>query len=163
MRALDKIVERTELGVRLGARDERNGKVVFACGVFDLLHIGHVRYLEFARGLGSMLIVGVNSDASVKTLDKAAARPIVPQAERAEIVAALASVDYVCLFDEKRPDATIIALRPDIHVKSAQYEGKSLPEAAAVDEVGGVVVFAPHISSHSTTSLVERLLATGSQ
>lgn len=159
MRAADKIVAREELARRLPQLRAARGKVVFTNGVFDLLHVGHVRYLEFARALGGVLIVGVNSDASVRQLDKAPGRPIVPQAERAEVVAALASVDFVCIFDELRPDATIRALRPDVHVKSAAYAGTELPEAGAVRDVGGEIVFAPHVEGSSTTSLLTRITA----
>lgn len=157
VRAADKIVARTQLAARLQEMRVARGKVVFTNGVFDLLHVGHVRYLEFARGLGGMLVVGVNSDASARALDKGAHRPILPQAERAEIVAALESVDYVCVFDEPRPDACIRALRPDIHVKSASYRPEELPEAAAVKEVGGEVVLAPHLAGRSTTDLLARI------
>ena len=133
------------------------GKVVFTCGVFDLLHVGHVRYLEHARALGDMLIVGINADTSVRALGKGPNRPLVPQAERAEIVAALACVDLVCVYDEPRPNETIRAIRPDVHVKDAAYEGSELPEAAAVAEVGGTIIFAPRVEDRSTTRLVERI------
>jgi bifunctional ADP-heptose synthase (sugar kinase/adenylyltransferase) len=95
----------------------------------------------------------------VRLLDKGPERPIVPQADRAEIVAALACVDYVCIFDEKRPDATILAIKPDIHVKSAQYRQAGLPEAGAVAEVGGRIELAPHLDGRSTTDLVAKLRA----
>lgn len=157
MRAVDKVVARDELASRLpGIRRER-GTVVFTNGVFDLLHVGHVRYLEFARSLGGMLVVGVNSDESVRRLSKAPGRPIVAAAERAEIVAALRCVDYVCIFDEPRPDATILALKPDVHVKDESYAIEDLPEADAVREVGGRIVLAPHVAGRSTTALIERL------
>ena len=133
------------------------GAVVFTNGVFDLLHIGHVRYLEFARNLGGLLVVGINSDASVRALDKAAGRPLVPAAERAEIVAALECVDYACIFDEPRPDETLRALRPDIHVKGAGYTIAQLPEAATVAEIGGKIVLAPQIEGRSTTELMRRI------
>lgn len=157
MRAADKVLPRAVIAEAIAAQRAQRSPVVFTNGVFDLLHVGHVRYLEFARGLGSTLVVGVNSDASVRSLDKGADRPIVPQAERAEIVAALACVDYVCLFDEQRPDATIRVLRPDIHVKSAQYKKEDLPEAGAVAEVGGTIVLAPHLPGTSTSDVVRRI------
>jgi rfaE bifunctional protein nucleotidyltransferase chain/domain len=157
VRAADKVLTREALAEAVAQRRATNGPVVFTNGVFDLLHIGHVRYLEFARGLGAMLVVGVNSDESVRSLGKGHGRPIVPAAERAEVVAALASVDFVCIFEEQRPDATIRALRPDIHVKSAQYEVEDLPEAGAVAEVGGTIVLAPHVPESSTTDIVRRI------
>jgi D-beta-D-heptose 7-phosphate kinase/D-beta-D-heptose 1-phosphate adenosyltransferase len=157
VRAADKVLTRTRLAEAIEAQRASRGPVVFTNGVFDLLHVGHVRYLEFARGLGAMLVVGVNSDESVRSLGKGAGRPIVPAAERAEVVAALACVDFVCVFDERRPDATIRALRPDIHVKSAQYSMEDLPEASAVAEVGGKIVLAPHVPASSTTDIVRRI------
>ena len=157
MRAADKILDRADIASRLSPLRKAGGKVVFTCGVFDILHVGHVRYLEYARSLGAALVVGVNSDASVQELGKGPGRPIVPQAERAELVAALASVDYVCIYPELRPSESIRIIRPDIHVKDAAYEGTELPEAAAVREVGGVIAFAPRVEGRSTSALVERM------
>jgi D-beta-D-heptose 7-phosphate kinase/D-beta-D-heptose 1-phosphate adenosyltransferase len=157
--ASDKVLSRDELATRVAGIRVSRGPVVFTNGVFDLLHVGHVRYLEFARSLGGMLVVGVNSDASVRQLAKGPERPIVPQADRAEVVAALGCVDFVCIFDEMRPDATILAIKPDVHVKSAQYRPDELPEAAAVREVGGRVVIAPHVDGRSTSGLVAKLRA----
>ncbi len=158
MPAADKVLSRDQLAARLPALRKTQGKIVFTCGVFDLLHVGHVRYLEYARSLGGLLVVGVNSDESVRQLGKAPDRPIVGQAARAEVVAALESVGYVCIFDEMRPIETIRILRPDIHVKDAAYRRGVLPEAAVVEEVGGVVAFAPHVEGWSTTKLAARLL-----
>lgn len=157
MRAAEKVLDRHALASRLASERSSRGKVVFTNGVFDLIHVGHVRYLEFARDLGGMLVVAVNSDASVRLLNKGPGRPIVPAAQRAEIVAALACVDYVCVFDEPLPDVTIRELRPDIHVKSAQYRVEDLPEAQAVADVGGEIVLAPHMPGSSTSDIVRRL------
>jgi rfaE bifunctional protein nucleotidyltransferase chain/domain len=157
VRAADKVLDRTEIASRVAKVKANGGKVVFTCGVFDLIHLGHVRYLEYARSLGAVLVVGVNSDASVRQLNKGPLRPIVAEVERAEVVAALGAVDYVCIYNELRPSETIRIVRPDIHVKDAAYERTELPEAGAVKDVGGVVVFAPHVEGHSTSSLVERL------
>lgn len=161
MTAAEKVLTRSDLAARLAAERASHGPVVFTNGVFDLLHVGHVRYLESARALGGMLVVAVNSDASVRRLAKGPERPIVAQAERAEVVAALGCVDYVCIFDEPLPDVTIRALRPDIHVKSAQYVARDLPEADAVREVGGRIEIVPHVEARSTTALVQRLRAEG--
>ena len=158
MHAAAKILPREDIARLLPALRAQRGKVVFTNGVFDLLHVGHVRYLEFARSLGGVLIVGINSDASVQTLAKAPNRPLVPAADRAEIVAALASVDYACIFDEPRPDATLRVIRPDIHVKGAGYALADLPEAATVAEIGGEIVFAPQIEGRSTSALVRRII-----
>ena len=159
MRAAEKVFSREQLAERIARERRMRGPVVFTNGVFDLLHVGHVRYLEFARGLGGMLVVGVNSDASARVLDKGPRRPFVPAEQRAEVVAALACVDYVCVFDEELPDATIRALRPDVHVKSDQYKLEDLPEARTVAEVGGKIVLAPHLSGNSTTDIVRRVRA----
>ncbi|MDQ6781075.1 MAG: adenylyltransferase/cytidyltransferase family protein [Candidatus Eremiobacteraeota bacterium] len=157
MAAAGKILSREAIAEHTRAAREHGRTVVFTCGVFDLLHVGHVRYLEFARGLGDLLVVAVNADASVRQLDKGAGRPIVPERERAEVVAALASVDYVCLFSEQRPNETIAIIRPSIHVKDAAYQGAPLPEAAAVAAAGGSIRFAPHVEAHSTSELLRRL------
>jgi rfaE bifunctional protein nucleotidyltransferase chain/domain len=157
VRAADKVMDRTALAGRLASERQARGKVVFTNGVFDLIHVGHVRYLEFARALGGLLVVAVNSDDSVRGLNKGEGRPIVPAAQRAEVVAALACVDYVCVFDEALPDASIRELRPDIHVKSAQYRVEDLPEAQAVADVGGEIILAPHMPGTSTSDIVRRL------
>lgn len=157
MRAAEKVLSRDEIARRLDPLRARGGTIVFTNGVFDLLHVGHVRYLEFARALGDVLVVGVNSDDSVRGLDKGANRPLVPASDRAELVAALACVDYVCVFDELRPDVSIRALRPNVHVKDEAYEGSELPEAGAVADVGGKIVFAPRVEGRSTTGLLERI------
>ena len=130
--------------------------VVFTNGVFDLLHVGHVRYLKHARGLGGVLIVGVNSDASVRRLGKGDDRPVTPQAERAEIVSALDAVDAVIVFDEDTPAAVIEAIQPDVLVKGADWEGKRIPGADTVERRGGRVVFAPFQAGYSTTKILER-------
>jgi len=155
--AADKVRSREDIAALLPELRARRGAVVFTNGVFDLLHIGHVRYLEFARALGGILIVGVNSDASVRALGKAPARPIVPAVERAELVAALACVDYACIFDEQRPDATLRVIKPDIHVKGAGYTIEELPEAATVAEIGASIVLAPHVEGRSTSALLRRI------
>jgi len=157
MRARDKIMAREAIAERVAPLRAAGRTVVFTCGVFDLLHVGHVRYLEYARSLGDVLVVGVNADSSVKTLGKGADRPIVGEQDRAEIVAALESVDYVCLFAEQRPNETIQVIRPQIHVKDAAYQGQELPESEAVRAVGGSIRFAPHVADRSTSSLLRRL------
>jgi D-glycero-beta-D-manno-heptose 1-phosphate adenylyltransferase len=159
VRAADKVLPREEVAKRLKAIRRKPAQVIFTCGVFDLLHVGHVRYLEFARNLGTTLIVGINSDESVRSLGKGEERPLVPERERAEIVAALACVDYVFIFDETRPNESIRVIRPDVHVKDAAYQGQELPEAGALGEVGGKLIFAPHVEGHSTSLLLEHVTA----
>jgi rfaE bifunctional protein nucleotidyltransferase chain/domain len=154
---LAKVVSREQLA-EVVARLRREGKrLVFTNGVFDLLHIGHVRYLAYARQCGDVLIVGVNSDASTKRL-KGPSRPIVREEERAEMLAALACVDYVCVFPEDTPDELIKLVRPDVHVKGGDYRPEQLPEAPLVKSLGGEVVVAPLVDAHSTTITISRIL-----
>lgn len=136
-------------------------RIVATGGCFDIIHIGHVRSLQTARVHGDVLIVMVNSDVSVRTL-KGPERPIVPEAERAEILAAFECVDFVVLFDEISPAATLAQLRPDFFCKGADYappNGKQLPqdEVDAVESYGGEIVFLPLVPQNSTTSIVNRI------
>lgn len=152
------IVSREDLPA-LGERLRAEGrKVVFTNGCFDLLHVGHLRYLQQARALGDVLVVGVNTDAGVRRL-KGPTRPLVPEDERAELLAGLACVDYVTLFDEPTPVETIAALKPKVHAKGGDYRVEDLPEAAVVHENGGEVRIMPLVAGRSTTDLVDRILA----
>ena len=134
--------------------------VVFTNGVFDLLHPGHVDYLEAARSLAGHLIVAVNTDRSARTLGKGTARPILDQAARARVLAGLASVDRVVLFDEPTPLELITALAPDVLVKGGDYARASIVGAAEVERGGGRVVVIPLTTGYSTTDIVERCRAT---
>lgn len=138
-------------------RTTQAGPVVFTNGVFDLLHVGHVSLLEAARAEGAALIVGVNSDASVRRLGKGAGRPLVPDAQRARVLAALASVDCVVLFDEDTPHQLILALRPDVLVKGADYAKDRIVGASEVEGWGGRVVRVPLVEGASTTALARQL------
>jgi D-beta-D-heptose 7-phosphate kinase/D-beta-D-heptose 1-phosphate adenosyltransferase len=138
-------------------RERQPGPVVLTNGVFDLLHVGHVALLEAARAEGGALVVGVNSDASVRGLEKGADRPIVPQRERARLLAALACVDCVVLFDEETPLALIERLRPDVLVKGADYARAAIVGADQVEAWGGRVVRVPLVPGASTTALLARL------
>lgn len=143
----------------LAVRDrlQSEGKtVVFTNGVFDLLHPGHVRYLREARALGDALIVGVNSDGSVRG-NKGPGRPITPEAERAEILAALAAVDTVVIFDEATPLAVITALQPDVLVKGADWGENSIVGRDVVEARGGRVERVPIEAGYSTTAIIERV------
>lgn len=152
---------------RLRRRLRARGKTtVFTNGVFDLLHVGHVRYLNTARGLGHALFVGLNNDASARRL-KGPERPWVAEAERAEALCALRSVDYVILFGESTAECVVAALQPDVYVKGGDYAAgtgetsKTLPEAPVVEGYGGRVVILPYSSGHSTTELVARIRQRG--
>ena len=138
------------------------GKVVaVANGAFDLLHVGHVRYLQGAKDLtnGGLLVVGVNTDRSVQA-SKGPRRPILPERERAELVAALGCVDLVVLFDEPDATALLSALRPDLHVKGTDYTEDSVPERELVARLGGHTVIAGDAKEHSTTDLIARIRET---
>jgi len=130
--------------------------VVFTNGVFDLLHVGHLRYLQQARALGDALIVGVNSDRSVRA-NKGAGRPITPEAERVEILGALACVDGVVVFDEDTPHEIIAALQPDILVKGADWAADAIVGRDVVEARGGRVVRVPIEAGYSTSALVEKI------
>jgi rfaE bifunctional protein nucleotidyltransferase chain/domain len=148
----------TQAGVRRRARAwRRHGKrVVFTNGCFDLIHPGHVRYLRAARRLGDVLVVGVNSDASVRRL-KGPTRPLVPQADRCEVLAALDMVDVVVVFEEDTPYATIAAVEPDVLVKGGDWAPDRIVGADLVRARGGVVRSLRFAPGYSTTDLVERL------
>jgi rfaE bifunctional protein nucleotidyltransferase chain/domain len=158
MKARDKIKSAEELCALCVALRQEGTRVVFTNGCFDLLHVGHVRYLETARELGDVLVVALNSDASVRSI-KGALRPLVPQEERSEVVAALQCVGYVTVFDDPDPLATIRLLRPDILVKGADWPLDRIIGADVVQHYGGQVVRVPLVPQASTTSMVERILA----
>jgi len=138
-------------------RSRQTGPVVFTNGVFDLLHVGHVALLEAARAEGDALLVAVNSDASVRLLAKGGDRPLVPERERARLIAALQCVDAVVLFEEPTPLALIQRVRPDVLVKGADYAPPAIVGAAEVQGWGGRVVRVPLVTGYSTTDLVTRL------
>ena len=131
--------------------------IALANGVFDLFHVGHLRYLQGAKALGDVLVVAVNSDASARLLGKGPGRPVVPEHERVEIVAALACVDHVVPFDSRDVVPVIRALLPDVQVKGTDYTPDTIPEAAEVRAYGGRVAVAGDPKDHSTTDLVARL------
>ena len=130
--------------------------LVFANGAFDILHVGHVRYLEAARREGDFLLVGVNSDRSVEAA-KGSGRPVVLEGERAELVAALRCVDAVVVFDEDSPAALLCALRADVHAKGTDYTPETVPEREAVRAYGGRTAIVGDPKDHSTSSLLDRL------
>ena len=131
--------------------------VVFTNGVFDILHPGHVRYLRDARALGDLLIVGMNSDRSVKALAKAPGRPVNPESDRAEVLAALAAVDAVVIFDEDTPHAIISALQPDVLVKGADWGEDAIVGRDVVEARGGKVVRIALAEGYSTTAIIQRV------
>ena len=132
--------------------------LVFTNGCFDLLHLGHVRYLRQARALGDALVIGLNSDASVHTI-KGDDRPILPDEERAEILAALECVDYIVIFADPTAERLVARLKPEVYVKGGDYTLDELPEAKIVMGYGGKVIILPLVPGHSTTRIIERILS----
>ena len=153
-----KIFEREALKHRVRALKRAGRKIVFTNGCFDLLHIGHVRYLKAARAEGDVLVVAVNSDRSVREI-KGPGRPLVPDSERAEVLASLACVDFVTLFDEPDPLVTIHSLVPDVLVKGADWGADAIVGRDIVEASGGRVVRMPLTEAASTTRIIEKILA----
>src|SRR5215467_3005426 len=146
-----------DAAVRLAEKWRREGKrLVLANGCFDLLHVGHVRYLEDARALGDLLIVGVNNDAAVRRL-KGPGRPLMPATERAEIIASLRAVDHVVVFDDDTADRLIALLRPAVHAKGTDYTPESVPERATVLAAGGRVAITGDAKQHSTRDVIAEI------
>jgi rfaE bifunctional protein nucleotidyltransferase chain/domain len=134
---------------------QKGKRIISTNGCFDLLHVGHVSYLEQARALGDFLIVAINTDHSVKKL-KGTARPLNDELARARVLRALRSVDAVCLFDEDTPVKWLETIRPDIHVKGGDYKVEQLPETAALKSWGGKVQILPFVEGFSTTQLISK-------
>jgi D-beta-D-heptose 7-phosphate kinase/D-beta-D-heptose 1-phosphate adenosyltransferase len=178
------VIERERLAELLASKQEQGQRIVFTNGVFDLLHLGHLRYLRQARRLGDLLVVGVNSDESTRQL-KGLQRPLVPEAERAELLAALDCVDYVTIFGERTAETTLALLQPEVYVKGADYAesanrqqdtlldaeelrraltdddglGERLPEAHIVADYGGSLALLAYLPGHSTSDLIDRIVA----
>jgi rfaE bifunctional protein nucleotidyltransferase chain/domain len=151
-----RILDRSELVVRVTAARTNSLRIVFANGCFDVLHVGHVRYLEAARALGDLLIVGVNSDDQARRL-KGAGRPLVPQDQRAEIISAIEAVDLVTIFSEPTVTELLLALKPDIHAKGTDYTEESVPERDVVRSYGGRVAIVGDPKDHSSSEMIEKL------
>lgn len=152
----EKILPRNALLEQLAGQRRRRRRIVLANGCFDLLHVGHIRYLEGARREGDLLVVGVNSDASERAL-KGNGRPILPAQARAELVAALAAVDYVVIFDEPNVEALLTAIRPDVHAKGTDYMADTVPERKLAAELGIRIAIVGDPKQHSTRELLARL------
>jgi rfaE bifunctional protein nucleotidyltransferase chain/domain len=152
----EKILSRNALLEQLAGQRRRHRRIVLANGCFDLLHVGHIRYLEGARREGDVLVVGVNSDASERVL-KGDGRPILPAQARAELVAALAAVDYVVIFDEPNVEVLLAAIRPDVHAKGTDYTAETVPERKLAAELGIRIAIVGDPKQHSTRELLARL------
>lgn len=150
------IVERQDIATIVSAEKAKGKKVVLTNGCFDIIHAGHVRYLTAARARGDLLVLGLNSDASVRAL-KGSTRPINTERDRAEVVDGLRSVDYVVIFGETTAEALVRDVRPDYYAKGGDYSVESLPESQAVSEVGGKVVFLPFVEGKSSTKIIQKI------
>ena len=150
------ILGRDELSTRVNEARVRGSRIVLANGCFDVLHVGHTRYLAGAKAVGDILIVGVNSDRQVNVL-KGEGRPVLPELERAEIVASLEVVDFVTIFDEPTVEALLLALRPDVHTKGTDYAEDTVPERDVVRSYGGQVAIVGDHKDHSTSEMISRL------
>jgi D-beta-D-heptose 7-phosphate kinase/D-beta-D-heptose 1-phosphate adenosyltransferase len=154
---MGELLDRADVAKRARQAQEKGLKVVFTNGCFDVLHLGHVRYLSKARELGDLLVVGLNSDTSVRRL-KGEGRPVVGQADRAGVLCALESVDYVCIFEEDTPDALICEVAPDVLVKGGDYKPGEIVGADFVTQRGGAVHVIPTLPGRSTQLLIETIL-----
>ncbi len=152
-----KVYSRVDLDPLLSQHRRHGARIVFTNGCFDLMHVGHTRYLEAARRLGDILVVGLNTDASARSLGKGPGRPFMPEQERAEVLAALASVDYVVLFDEPDPRSLIEAVQPDVLVKGGDWRLDTIIGRDIVEQRGGTVHSIPLVPGVSTTDLVRRI------
>jgi D-glycero-beta-D-manno-heptose 1-phosphate adenylyltransferase len=152
-----KVMTSAQIAPVLAAARAQKKRIVFTNGCFDLIHVGHTRYLQAARQLGDLLVVGVNSDASVRSLDKSADRPIVGEAHRAEVLAALGCVDYVIIFTEPDPLNLITEIQPDVLVKGGDWPLDRIIGREVVESRGGIVKTIPLVPGMSTTSLIQRI------
>ena len=150
------LVKQSEIDDLLKKLKEQGKTIVTTNGCFDILHVGHVRYLEKAKSFGDVLIVALNSDKSVKSI-KGESRPINNENDRAEVLSGLKSVDYVVLFDEDSPINLLLQIKPDVHTKGADYTLESLPEAKGIMESGGRIEFISFVEGKSTTSIIEKM------
>jgi rfaE bifunctional protein nucleotidyltransferase chain/domain len=150
------ILDREALVARTTAAKAKGARVVLANGCFDVLHAGHVRYLEGARACGDLLVVGINSDAQVAKL-KGEGRPLLPARDRAELIASLEVVDAVTIFDEPTVTELLLALKPDVHAKGTDYTEETVPERDVVRSYGGQVAIVGDPKDHSTSEMIRRL------
>jgi D-glycero-beta-D-manno-heptose 1-phosphate adenylyltransferase len=151
-----RILDRNRLIARVAIARKSGARIVLANGCFDILHVGHVRYLEGARALGDLLVVAINADEQVRIL-KGEGRPLVPERERAEIIAGLRAVDFVTIFPEPNVEAILRAIRPNIHAKGTDYTEDSVPERDVVRSLGGRVAIVGDPKDHSTSEMISQL------
>jgi rfaE bifunctional protein nucleotidyltransferase chain/domain len=152
----ERILNREQLIERITLARTQGARVVLANGCFDILHVGHVRYLRAAKALGDLLVVGINSDEQTRRL-KGEGRPLAPQDQRAELISALEAVDFVTIFEEPTVAQLLLALRPDIHAKGTDYTEESVPERDVVRSFGGRVAIVGDPKDHSSSQIIEEL------
>ncbi len=155
-------MERNELVQEVARLQAAGRRVVFTNGCFDILHAGHVRYLNAARAVGDVLVLGLNSDDSVRRL-KGESRPINSEEDRAEVLAGLAAVDYVVIFDEPTAEPLVELLKPDVYVKGGDYTVERLPESRIVASYGGETVLVPEVPGRSSTNMIKKIRETGKE
>lgn len=153
---MEKLIEKENLDNIIKKLKSENKKIVFTNGCFDILHAGHVRYLKESKKFGDILIVGLNSDVSVKKI-KGETRPINPEMDRAEVLAGLEAVSYIVLFDETSPVKLLEEIKPDIYTKGADYTVETLPEAKTVLSYGGKIEFIKFLEGRSTTKIIDKI------
>lgn len=153
---MEKLIEKENLDNIIKKLKSENKKIVFTNGCFDILHAGHVRYLKESKKFGDILIVGLNSDVSVKKI-KGESRPINPEMDRAEVLAGLEAVSYIVLFDEPSPVKLLEEIKPDIYTKGADYTVETLPEAKTVLSYGGKIEFIKFLEGRSTTKIIDKI------
>jgi len=153
---VSRILNRDALVARIATEKTKGSRIVLANGCFDILHAGHVRYLEGARALGDLLVVGINSDAQVARL-KGEGRPILPERERAELVASLQAVDLVTIFAEPTVTELLLAINPDVHAKGTDYTEETVPERDVVRSYGGRVAIVGDPKNHSTSEILKKV------
>ena len=151
-----RILERSDLQAVVEAAKRKGNRIVLANGCFDVLHVGHIRYLQAAKALGDLLIVGVNSDEQTRRL-KGDGRPLVPQDQRAQIVSALEAVDFVTIFDEPTVEQLLLALKPDVHAKGTDYTENNVPEGDVVRSFGGRVAIVGDPKNHSSSEIIDKV------
>jgi rfaE bifunctional protein nucleotidyltransferase chain/domain len=154
--AVSRILDRNRLIARVAIARKHGAQIVFANGCFDILHVGHIRYLEGAKALGDLVVVGINSDEQVR-IQKGGGRPFVGERERAELVAAIRAVDLVTIFDEPTVEQLLLLLKPDIHAKGTDYTEETVPERAVVRSYGGRVAIVGDPKDHSSRETIEKL------
>lgn len=151
------LIDREKIEEFIEELKKQGKKIVFTNGVFDILHVGHLTYLEEAKSFGDILIVGINSDSSVK-VNKGDKRPINSEEDRAKMIIGLKPVDYAVIFDEKTPIEIIAKIKPNVHIKGGDYKKDDLPETSIVELNGGVVEILSFIDNKSTTGVIEKIL-----